>query len=346
VVAQAGSYTVPAGAHSAAGVGLDDGQRIVSGEAVELDIRVARLGSRVLAALIDLVLAILVAWGCGIALFFIAVSMGLLDQPIFSSVAIVSLALGFLGFPTAVETLSSGRSLGKAAMGLRVVCDDGGPIRLRHAFTRALLNVAVEFPGLLLPPVTWLATIGVMIANPSGKRIGDLAAGTIVIHERTPASWGWVPPMPPALAGWASTLDLTGLDDRLVLAIRHYLSRNREVREPARTVLGQQLAREVALSITPPPPPTAAGWEYLAAVLAERNRRAMAQMAKARAAADLIWSRLGAAPRSPRASLVAPAEVWRPQVPTPTIAVAPRAALPPAVSGPAGFGPNHPLPGG
>ena len=94
----------------------------------------------------------------------------------------------------------------------------------------------------------------------------------MVIHERTPAAWGWVPQMPPGLGEWAATLDLAGLDDDLALAVRHFLARNRQIREPARSQLGQRLAREVAAVTNPPPPPGTPGWAYLAAVHAERHR--------------------------------------------------------------------------
>jgi uncharacterized RDD family membrane protein YckC len=108
-------------------------------------------------------------------------------------------------------------------LGLRVVRDDGGPVTFRQALARGLVGVAIEWPGLIAPPLTWLATIWVMIASPQGKRIGDHVAGTVVIHERTPAAWGWVPRMPPGLAEWATNLDLAGVNDDLALSVRHYL---------------------------------------------------------------------------------------------------------------------------
>jgi uncharacterized RDD family membrane protein YckC len=176
--------------------------------------------------------------------------------------------------------------------------------------------------------VSWLVSLGVLMLNPSGKRIGDLVAGTIVIHERTPAGWGWVPMMPPPLARWAALLDLTGLDDSLALAVRHFLARNREIGEPARTALGQALAREVASRTTPPPPPGVPGWAYLAAVLAERHRRASHRLARARAASATVWPGLYAV-ITPR--LLPPARPpnlggpWTPPQATPT---PPRAITP------------------
>ena len=140
-----------------------------------------------------------------------------------------------------METVSGGRTLGKYVLGLRVVRDDGGPIRFRQAMTRGLVSAAIEFPGLLAPPLTWLACLWTMTVSPQSKRLGDYAAGTVVIHERTPSVWGWMPPYAPGLAGWAGTLDLAGMDDELALAVRHYLSRQRQLREPARSQLGYRL---------------------------------------------------------------------------------------------------------
>jgi uncharacterized RDD family membrane protein YckC len=270
---------------------------VVSGEAVELEVRYARLGSRMLALIIDLlvqivlfiVLAVLIALG-----LTLISSTGLADGAFVAALGTILLALVLIGYPVGCEMLFRGRTLGKFALGLRVVRDDGGPIRLRHSLIRALVAVAVEWPGLVLPVFTWALCLGTMLANPRGKRVGDLAAGTIVIHDRTPAGWGWVPAMPPQLAAWAALLDLTGLDDDLALAVRHFLSRNRQLAEPARTRLGLALAREVSRCTTPPPPPNVPGWVYLAAVLAERHRRAAHRLAAARAATATIWGRLGA----------------------------------------------------
>jgi uncharacterized RDD family membrane protein YckC len=270
--------------------------RLVSGEAVELDVRVARIGSRVFALLLDMAveiagLAILVP----LALLVAALTVQL-DAALARAILISCVVAMLIGYPVAFETLARGRTLGKLALGLRVVRDDGGPIRFRHALARSLIGVAVEWPGLLMPllirelrPYTWALSLGTMLANRRSKRLGDLAAGTIVIHERTPASWGWVPAMPPGLAGWAALLDLTALDDELALAVRHFLARNREIAEPTRSRLGYSLAAEVGKRTTPPPPPGVPGWAYLAAVLAERHRRAAQRLALARSATASVW---------------------------------------------------------
>lgn len=272
--------------------GDTDNGHLVSGEAVELEIRFASAGSRALALLIDIAVEVFLYIALimlTMLIIAVAASAHLADDALLVGLVIVMLVVIFIGYPVLMETFAGGRTLGKFALGLRVVRDDGGPVRFRHAFTRCLVGVAVEWPGLIMPVATWAASLATILANPRGKRLGDLAAGTIVIHDRTPASWGWVPAMPPYLVGWASTLDLAALDDDLALAVRHFLARNRQIAEPFRTRLGYSLACDVAARTRPLPPPGVPGWMYLAAVIAERHRRAARQLAAVRAAAAPIW---------------------------------------------------------
>jgi len=313
--------------------------RLVSGEAVEFDIRIARLGSRTLALLVDILAQIgltFVLYMAAALVLLGGLRFGLTDTALLVAAITIIFILVFIGYPAVLETLTGGRTLGKLAMGLRVVRDDGGPIRFRHALTRALVRTTLEWPGVLLAPVTWVVSLWTMLVNPQGKRLGDLMAGTIVIHERTPASWGWVPAMPPRLAAWARTLDLTGLDDDLALAVRHYLARNREIREPARSRLGFGLASEVAAATTPPAPPGTPGWAYLAAVLAERNRRAVRRLARARAATATVWPELAQEVHGVARPM--PLPVFVPGMPAPAPPVRPAypvdAAYPATAAGP------------
>jgi uncharacterized RDD family membrane protein YckC len=268
---------------------------VVNGEAVEVDLPVARLGSRALALLIDIgVQLVLVAFLMLLTLMVASLlPAGLVDDAFASAASKVLVVVVFIAYPTFIETFTNGRSIGKRALGLRVVREDGGPIRVRHAFTRALVGVAVEWPGLLLPLLTWVVSMTTMIASPQGRRLGDYAAGTLVIHERAPAPWGWVPAMPPHLAAWAAHLDLSGLDDDLALACRNYLARSAEIREPQHSRLAYVLANEVGARIRQGPPPGTPLWAFLAAVLAERRRRAAEDVYGTRALTDRIWPGFG-----------------------------------------------------
>lgn len=291
---------------------------IVTGEAVPLDIRVARVGSRTLALLVDLVVQVLlyvVLLVLGVFAAGLLTQSGLVepDMALMTALLLVVLVLTLVGYPTVMLTLTRGRTLGKLVVGLRVVRDDGGPISFRHALTRTLIGATVEFPGMIIPLVGLVLSLVSMLGHPLSKRIGDHAAGTIVIHERNLEAWGWVPSMPPPLAAWAATLDLAALDDDLALAVRHFLARNRRLREPARTRLGQSLARQVAAVTKPPPPPGTPGWAYLAAVHAERHARAMRRLAEMRGRALSVW------PELVRATLPAPTVTVPPPPPVVTV---------------------------
>jgi uncharacterized RDD family membrane protein YckC len=279
--------------------------RILTGEAVHLDVRLAGIGSRALARMIDAVIQVAVTYLL-LVVSFLAVlilsTTGVVspDGAIANTISIVTGAAGLLGYPVVFETLTRGRTPGKWIIGLRVVRDDGGPITFRHAMTRGLVGFAIEWPGVIGAPLTWLATIWVMITSRLNKRLGDHVAGTVVIHERTPAAWGWAPTMPPQLAGWATMLDLTALDDDLALATRDFLARHRRIKEPARSRLGERLAREVAAVTNPPPPPGTPVWVFLAAVHTERHRRAMARLAAVRARSATVWPDLALMVAPPR----------------------------------------------
>jgi uncharacterized RDD family membrane protein YckC len=340
------TITSPAAAGAAqaelaqAKIALDQGEtRFLTGEAVHLDVRVARVGSRVLARLIDILIQVVLYLALVTVLSLLATLLGAvgivaLDGSVLEIITIVALVIALIGYPVLMETTTRGRTLGKLVVGLRVVRDDGGPVTFRQALTRGLVGVAIEWPGIIGAPLTWLVTIWAMIANPQSKRIGDHVAGTIVIHERTPAAWGWVPQMPPGMANWAATLDLTGLDDDLALAIRHFLARNRRLREPARTALGLRLAQEVAAVTNPPPPPGTPGWAYLAAVHAERHQRAMRQLAAVRSRAAAVWPELtlaathGASPLAVPAGLPGRPPAGLPAVPPPAAPTGLRPAAP------------------
>ncbi|WP_167667535.1 RDD family protein [Micromonospora narathiwatensis] len=266
---------------------------LVSGEAVELDVRAARLGSRVLALLIDLVSQLVAALLLGAGLSLALLSFGdVVDGALFGASQTVLVILVLVGYPVLMERFLGGRTLGKLAVGLRVVRADGGPVGVGQSLTRALVGVAVEWPGLVLPLLSWAASVTVMLTDPRGRRLGDLVAGTLVVHTRGAGIWRPAPPAVPPLLGWAGTLDLTRLDDGLALAVRQYLGRVHQLAEPDRTRLGRELWAEVAAVTSPPPPWVAPAPAYLAAVLAERGRRAAYRLGRTRAVTATLWPEL------------------------------------------------------
>ncbi|SCL54082.1 Uncharacterized membrane protein YckC, RDD family [Micromonospora citrea] len=274
---------------------------------MELDVRAARIGSRVLALMIDILvqLALALVLSLTAAVVFANLPTGLVDDALAGGAATVGLILVLVGYPVLCERLNHGRTLGKMAVGLRVVSADGAPVGLRQSLTRALVGVAVEWPGLVLPLLSWVAGVAVMLSDRRGRRLGDLVAGTLVVHTRTATAWRPVPTAVPMLVGWAYTLDLSRLDDGLALAARQYLARVHHLAEPARGRLGRGLWAEVSAVTTPPPPPGMPESVYLAAVLGERHRRAWHRLGRGRAVAATLWPELTPTPAASGAPLPA-----------------------------------------
>jgi uncharacterized RDD family membrane protein YckC len=250
-----------------------DGQvsDVVTGEAVALDLRLAQLPSRLTAAVLDLVV-MATAYGVILTIMFQA-GLSDADDALLGGIAVSLLVLVFLVYPVAMETLTRGRSLGKMALGLRVVRDDGGPITFRQALVRGLVGLALERPGIFLGTIGPAVGMVVAMFSARGKRIGDMAAGTVVLQERVPGRPLWTPVMPPPLATWAQRLDLAGFDDALALSVRQFLDRAGELVPVARETLAAELVDEVRSRTTPDPPPGTPGWAYLTAILAERRKR-------------------------------------------------------------------------
>ncbi|WP_307871124.1 RDD family protein [Micromonospora sp. C51] len=271
---------------------------LVSGEAVELDVRAARVGSRVLALLLDvlvqLVAGLLLAALAGLVLA--ALPYGMLDAAMERALLTVGLVLLLVGYPVLCERFNDGRTPGKAVVGLRVVSLDGAPVGFRQSLTRALVGVAVEWPGLVLPLLSWAVGLTVMLSDTRGRRLGDLAAGTLVVHTRPATRWRPVPATVPDLAGWAYSLDLSRLDAELALAVRQYLARAHGFSEPARGELARLLWRQVAAVTSPPPPAGRSEVACLAAVIAERHRRARRLLAGERTLTEALWSQFRATP--------------------------------------------------
>jgi uncharacterized RDD family membrane protein YckC len=242
---------------------------LVTGEAVVLELRLAKLASRLLSVLIDLAVQLVLLF---VGLAIIGGVADSADDAAAAAIVLVFLVSVIVGYPVVFETLSRGRTLGKLALGLRVVREDGGPIRFRHALVRALAAV-IEI---------WITAgavaLVVSLASSQGKRLGDFLAGTVVVRERVPKGSAAVVTMPPQLAWWASGLDLSRLPDDLALAARQFLSRSRELAPEIRESMGARLAASVAACTNPPAPPGVPAWAYLSAVLAERRRRETARL--------------------------------------------------------------------
>jgi uncharacterized RDD family membrane protein YckC len=244
--------------------------RMVTPEAVALEFRTANLGSRILAYLVDMVVVVV---GILVGLFAVALigqaSDAVVPDWVALTIVLVLLPAWWLGYFIAFETLWRGRTLGKAALGLRVVTKEGAPVRFRHAAIRGLLGLVdfLLFGG-------FIAVVTILFSR-DNQRLGDMVAGTLVLRERSalaaPAPVDFAPP--PGLEHYTATLDPSGVGTDEYQAVRTFLIRAPSLPPGPRSALALQLASPLAARLRPPPPAGVSPEQYLACVAAAYQQR-------------------------------------------------------------------------
>ncbi|MEO7557304.1 MAG: RDD family protein [Acidimicrobiales bacterium] len=243
------------------------GRGIVTPEAVLLDFERASVGSRALAQAIDVGVRF-------VGLLAVATVFGSVGAVQDQTTAVVVFSItGFLllfAYPAFWEARYDGRTIGKRAMGLRVVTVDGAPVSFRHTSIRSLLAI-VDF---LLPPVGVVATWTVLLSR-RNQRLGDVLAGTIVLRERTgarlpvPVSF---PPLP-GYEAYARSLDVGALRPEQYAVVRSFLTRVNDLRPDVRARLGAALASPIAAAMHHTPPPNVTAESFLVSVAAAYQLR-------------------------------------------------------------------------
>lgn len=224
-----------------------DHDEVLTGEAVALDVQPIGLLLRAAGAAIDLVATILLY--VAFVMFLAALwDAGLIDEAGIQIALIVMLVVVTVAVPTAVETLTRGRSLGKLAVGGRIVRSDGGAIGFRHAFIRALLGVLEVFMTL-----GSLALI-VGIFTPRAQRLGDLVAGTYAERTRTPALPASERALPAGMEAWAAIADVARIPDRLGRRLTQFVSGAASMVPGSRARIAAELAQELRPFVSPIPP--------------------------------------------------------------------------------------------
>lgn len=156
-------------------------------EQVELEYSVAGIGSRFVAALLDMLIIggfllleflVLVMIGAAAATSPASSRLGETSGKWFVAFVIFINFAIFWGYFALFEAYWKGQTPGKRVMKLRVIKDSGRQITFFEALARNLLRIVDYLPSLYL--------IGVitMLCNKRSQRLGDLVAGTLVVHER------------------------------------------------------------------------------------------------------------------------------------------------------------------
>lgn len=239
---------------------------MITGDAVLLDLRTASFPSRMLAAAIDGAIQLVLLTLGTVAVVATAARADLDDGLITAAVITVSVT-AYVGYPVLCELLMRGRSVGRLALGTRVVRDDGGPVHVRQSLLRAVMAM------LEIWSTAGSLALTCAVLDRKSRRLGDLLAGTIVIQERMAALEPQRPDVPERLLPWAESADVGRLPVTLLQDIRSFLPRAARINPESRLQLSRDLLRRTLPFVAPAPPPGTAPEEFLAAVLAERSRR-------------------------------------------------------------------------
>jgi uncharacterized RDD family membrane protein YckC len=253
---------------------------------VALDLPIARIPTRAAAMLIDLVLQAMAGWVLVLGITGLVVQIQP-DAAWFDTISLVTFIVVVAGYPIACETLTHGRTVGKIVLGLRVVRADGGPIDFRHALTRGLSWVIVDFWSLGgFGAVALLASL----CSRRARRVGDVLAGTVVVHDRARIPLPALAVAPPWLQGWAQHLDLSGLTEDLALPIRQYLTRYPGLTPEVQYHLGNALVAVVCTQLCIGAPAGYPPLQILGALISERQRRTLSAPQSPWAAPALVAS--------------------------------------------------------
>ena len=266
----------------------DEPDELITGEAVALELRSASFVLRAAGSIIDFLVYGAALIGLLIGAFAFADAAGL-DQAIGTALTVSATVICLVVIPTAVETLSRGKSLGKLAIGARIVRNDGGAIGFRHAFIRALLGVIEVFMT-----AGGLAAI-VALLNTRAQRLGDLVAGTYSQYERVSAVANPVVQLPGQLTEWARTADVAKMPDALARRISHFLVAAPGYTPVTRHQHATTLAHEASAYVYPLP--HVEPEILLSAVSAVRRERESTALASEKARLDALEPALTSVPR-------------------------------------------------
>jgi uncharacterized RDD family membrane protein YckC len=246
-------------------------------ESISFYYELAGLGSRFLAVAVDFmvqflfsVAVVLLAVWAAPGAEALAKLLGLSQQTLSAvviAIAIIFFFLVYTGYFVAFETLWNGRTPGKRLIGIRVVRDGGYPVTFMDSVIRNFVRV-IESALVYVPSI-----VSALISS-ENKRLGDLAAGTIVIRDRPYEVTDTRKWLSPSADSSVAAPPIAGLDrlseDEYSLTVR-YVSRSHMLAPDA----AQETASRIAHALRPKLGPEAARYtdhELLVLVAANRPR--------------------------------------------------------------------------
>ncbi len=214
---------------------LEDTTHVNTPEGVLLELTLAGLGTRMTAQIVDGLIKGGILLGALLIVGFAEITPLLL---------LTLIPILFFGYELVFEAIWSGRTPGKRSSGIRVVRSDGGPITFTASVVRNLLRIVDQ-----LPVGYGVGAVLVFTTN-KNQRLGDLAAGTVVVRERkldeSPLRSGLDHVVVPA------GFDATAVSqEQLALARSFQLRKSSLGHEPRRRIAGQ-IAAELRKSTVDP----------------------------------------------------------------------------------------------
>jgi uncharacterized RDD family membrane protein YckC len=242
----------------------EDRISVATPEGVTLDVTLAGVGSRFAAGLIDqvlrtaLVLALLLLIG-------LVGDLGDTSSGLFLALLLVALFLVQFAYDVLFETLAGGRTPGKRWTGLRVVKAEGGPVGFLASTIRNVLRIVDSLPGF------YLVGMLCVLFTRNNQRLGDLAAGTIVVRERTQRTA--LPQTATPVGDDSSLWDVSAISADDVATVRRFLDRRQTLAPEARERLAYEMATRLGPKVVGPPRQwePEAFLEYLVATKAARG---------------------------------------------------------------------------
>jgi len=215
---------------------FEDTTKVDSPEGVQLELTLAGLGTRMIAQMLDW----LIKLGVGLGLLLL-----LEPSRLGSTLLLVSLTLvSFFGYELFFETIWSGRTPGKRASRVRVVMADGSPVTFTAALVRSLLRI-VDF----LPTLYGLGAILVFVTS-KNQRLGDLAAGTIVVREPKAVEAGLTTMLDHVSV--PAGFDATAITQEQLAVARSYLLRRSTLSPEVADRLAKQIATDLRTVVMDP----------------------------------------------------------------------------------------------
>ncbi|MFP5377582.1 MAG: RDD family protein [Acidimicrobiia bacterium] len=248
----------------------EDRISIATPEGVDLQLTLAGLGSRAVARIVDQAIQTGVIVALGLLAAVAAGGPGGGADVAGAAFLLLVFVVQF-GYDVLFETLASGRTPGKRWSGLRVVRADGGPVAFVPSAVRNLLRLVDFLPGV------YAVGMVAVLASGRNQRLGDMAAGTLVVRER-----GGRRPVDraaaPAAAGGGdagsgtAAWDVSAVTAEEVATVRRFLERRAGLTGEARARLAAELAQRLRPKVVGPPPRQAPE-DFLEALAATKAAR-------------------------------------------------------------------------